>query len=89
MWFGLVRFCCCLPRTLEAAWFILLGYCAVRTLFSDSIGYSISTIIRPFDAWMRSDIAYTKKKSFRYDLRLFLRTIGFMGSLIGREIFGE
>jgi len=42
-----------------------------------------------FDAWMRSDIAYTKKKSFWYDLRLLARTIAFMGSLIGHEIVGE
>lgn len=42
-----------------------------------------------FDAWMKSDIAYAKKKSFWYDLRLFFRTIAFMGSLIGHEIVGE
>jgi lipopolysaccharide/colanic/teichoic acid biosynthesis glycosyltransferase len=41
-----------------------------------------------FDAWMRSDIAYIKKKSFWYDLRLVVRMIVFMGSLIGHEIAG-
>jgi len=41
-----------------------------------------------FDAWMRSDIAYIKNKSFWYDLRLFLHMIVYMGSLIGHEIFG-
>ncbi len=40
----------------------------------------------PFDAWMRSDIAYIKKKSFWYDLRLVVRMVVFMGSLIGHEI---
>jgi lipopolysaccharide/colanic/teichoic acid biosynthesis glycosyltransferase len=40
----------------------------------------------PFDAWMKSDIAYTKKKNFWYDMRLFVRMIAYTGSLIGREI---
>lgn len=47
-------------------------------------GYHRST----FDAWMRSDIAYIKEKSFWYDLRLFLRMIVFMSSLIRHEIIG-
>jgi lipopolysaccharide/colanic/teichoic acid biosynthesis glycosyltransferase len=41
-----------------------------------------------FDAWMRSDIAYIKEKNFWNDLRLFLRMIAFMGSLIGHELIG-
>jgi lipopolysaccharide/colanic/teichoic acid biosynthesis glycosyltransferase len=39
-----------------------------------------------FDAWMRSDIAYAKNKSFWHDLRLFVRMTIYMGSLIGHEI---
>jgi lipopolysaccharide/colanic/teichoic acid biosynthesis glycosyltransferase len=39
-----------------------------------------------FDAWMRSDIAYAKNKSFLYDLGLTLHMIVFMVSLIGHEI---
>lgn len=39
-----------------------------------------------FDAWMKSDIAYMKEKSFWYDLRLFFRMIAYMGFLIGHEI---
>ena len=42
-----------------------------------------------FNSWMRSDIAYIKKKSFWYDLRLFFRMIAFMGSLIGHEVVGR
>jgi lipopolysaccharide/colanic/teichoic acid biosynthesis glycosyltransferase len=41
-----------------------------------------------FDAWMRSDIDYIKKKSFWYNLQLFLRMIVYMVSLIGHEIVG-
>ena len=41
-----------------------------------------------FDAWMRSDISYIKKKSFWYDLWLLARMIVLVGSLIGREIVG-
>lgn len=41
-----------------------------------------------FDAWMRSDIAYIKNKSFWYDLRLFLRMTAYMVSLIGHELIG-
>jgi lipopolysaccharide/colanic/teichoic acid biosynthesis glycosyltransferase len=42
----------------------------------------------PFDAWMRSDIAYVKNKNFGYDLQLLARMIVYMGSLIGHEITG-
>lgn len=48
-------------------------------------GYHRST----FDAWMRSDIAYARNKSFWYDLRLFLRMIVFMFSLVGHELAGR
>ncbi len=41
-----------------------------------------------FDAWMRSDIAYRKNKSFWYDTRLCARMIFYMVSLIGHEIAG-
>lgn len=41
-----------------------------------------------FDAWMHSDIAYIKNKNFWYDLRLFLRMVVFMVSLIGHGIAG-
>lgn len=39
-----------------------------------------------FDAWMKSDIAYSKKKSFAYDLVLTGRTLVFMAGLFVREI---
>lgn len=41
-----------------------------------------------FDAWMRSDIEYGKKKSFAYDISLAGRTIIFLASLFIREITG-
>ncbi len=40
-----------------------------------------------FDAWMKSDIAYIKKKSWNYDMRLALRTIKFLCRLLLREVF--
>jgi lipopolysaccharide/colanic/teichoic acid biosynthesis glycosyltransferase len=39
-----------------------------------------------FDAWMKSDIGYGKKKSFLYDITLSFRTIIFLASLFIREI---
>jgi lipopolysaccharide/colanic/teichoic acid biosynthesis glycosyltransferase len=39
-----------------------------------------------FDAWMRSDIEYAKKKSFLYDLTLASHTVVFLISLFIREI---
>jgi len=33
---------------------------------------------QPFDVWMKSDIAYIKRKSVPYDLRLAIWTIGFL-----------
>jgi lipopolysaccharide/colanic/teichoic acid biosynthesis glycosyltransferase len=41
-----------------------------------------------FDAWMKSDIEYSRKKSFLYDLTLAGRTIGFLASLFIRETVG-
>lgn len=41
---------------------------------------------RPFDEWMRSDIAYAKKKSLWYDLGLSGKAAGFVGKLLVREI---
>ena len=40
-----------------------------------------------FDDWMKSDIAYSKKKSFFYDLKLFGATVSFMIRLLHRELF--
>ena len=45
-------------------------------------GYHTQT----FDAWMKSDIAYTKKKSFSYDLALAGRTVVFLIRLFVREL---
>jgi lipopolysaccharide/colanic/teichoic acid biosynthesis glycosyltransferase len=42
-----------------------------------------------FDAWMKSDIAYIKNKSFWYDTQLFIRMIAYMGSLIGHVIIDD
>lgn len=39
-----------------------------------------------FDAWMKSDIAYAKHKSFWYDISLFFRACGFLATLLWREI---
>ncbi len=39
-----------------------------------------------FDAWMKSDIAYIKDKSFWYDLRLAGRTVKLLLSLLAREL---
>ena len=41
---------------------------------------------KPFNTWMRSDIDYTKKKSFIYDLRICLWMIPYLWSLTTREI---
>ncbi|MCX6793764.1 MAG: O-antigen ligase family protein [Candidatus Gottesmanbacteria bacterium] len=48
-----------LPRTLHVAWVMLLGYCVVRTVFSDSVGYSLSTVIRLFDAYLVYRLFYS------------------------------
>lgn len=39
-----------------------------------------------FDAWMKSDVAYTKEKRFWYDLRLAGRTVRFLTRLLFHEI---
>ncbi|MBI4062287.1 sugar transferase [Candidatus Gottesmanbacteria bacterium] len=39
-----------------------------------------------FDDWMKSDIAYSKKKSVSYDLMLFVRSILFMLRLFAKEL---
>lgn len=41
---------------------------------------------RPFDEWMKSDIAYANKKSLWYDLGLFGKAMVFMGKLFMREM---
>lgn len=41
---------------------------------------------RPFDEWMKSDIAYAKKKSLWYDLGLSGKAVGFVGRLLVREV---
>jgi len=41
---------------------------------------------KPFDRWMRSDIAYVKKKSFTYDCMLAVRTVVFLLHLFVREL---
>lgn len=45
-------------------------------------GYHAQT----FDAWMKSDIAYTKKKSIPYDLALGGRALAFLVKLLVHEI---
>ena len=42
---------------------------------------------RPFDEWMKSDIAYANKKSLWYDLGLFGKAMVFVGKLFMREIY--
>lgn len=39
-----------------------------------------------FTAWMKSDVAYAKKKSFFYDLNLAERTLVFLAKLFIREM---
>ena len=40
---------------------------------------------RPFDQWMKSDIAYTKQKSAWFDLGLLGKAVQFVGKLVVRE----
>jgi lipopolysaccharide/colanic/teichoic acid biosynthesis glycosyltransferase len=42
-----------------------------------------------FDAWMRSDIEYGKKKNLMYDFSLVGRTVIFLISLFVRELTGR
>ncbi|MBI4066567.1 sugar transferase, partial [Candidatus Gottesmanbacteria bacterium] len=42
---------------------------------------------RPFDEWMKSDIAYAKEKSAWGDLVLFGKAVVFVGKLFIREIY--
>lgn len=42
---------------------------------------------RPFDEWMKSDIAYANEKSLWYDFGLFGKAMVFMGKLFMREIY--
>jgi lipopolysaccharide/colanic/teichoic acid biosynthesis glycosyltransferase len=39
-----------------------------------------------FDAWMKGDIEYTKRKSFAVDTRLFISFVKYWISLIAREV---
>lgn len=39
-----------------------------------------------FDAWMKNDIAYSKKKSFHYDMQLAFRAVKFLQRLLSDEI---
>lgn len=41
---------------------------------------------KPFDEWMKSDIAYAKEKSLAYDLGLLGKAVVFVGRLLVREI---
>ncbi|MBI5620146.1 sugar transferase [Candidatus Gottesmanbacteria bacterium] len=43
---------------------------------------------RPFDEWMKSDIAYTKQKSVWVDLMLLGKAVMFVGKLLKRELVG-
>jgi len=45
-------------------------------------GYHTQT----FDAWMKSDLAYIKKKTFAYDLRLAVQTIVLLLQFFFKEI---
>jgi len=40
----------------------------------------------PFDDWMRLDLAYIKKKSFKYDFSLLIRSLKLMAGLCLREL---
>ena len=44
---------------------------------------------KPFSVWMKSDIEYTKKKSFMYDLALCFQIVPYLGKLIIREIINS
>jgi O-antigen ligase len=48
-----------LPGAIEITWILLLGYCVVRAVFSDSVGYSLSTVIRLFDAYLVYRLFYS------------------------------
>ena len=43
----------------------------------------------PFDAWMKSDIAYAKQKSLWYDLGLLGKAVLLVGKLLQREVIGS
>jgi lipopolysaccharide/colanic/teichoic acid biosynthesis glycosyltransferase len=43
------------------------------------------TYHQDFDAWMKSDIAYAKNKSFLNDIQLALRSIGFLFDLLRKS----
>lgn len=64
-----------LPRALRAAWATLLGYCVIRTVFSDSVGYSISTTVRLLDAYLVYRLFYSladKKNAWHGGLGVML-----------------
>lgn len=42
-----------------------------------------------FDAWMKSDIEYIRKKSFLYDLRLSMYTLKFLVKLFVQELYSS
>jgi lipopolysaccharide/colanic/teichoic acid biosynthesis glycosyltransferase len=44
---------------------------------------------KPFDTWMKSDIAYTKKKSGWYDMALGFQMIPYLGKLFLREVMNS
>ncbi len=67
-----------LPRALHIAWATLLGYCVVRALFSDSVGYSLSTVVRLFDAYLIYCLFYSladKKHTRLLDLGVIITII--------------
>jgi len=47
-----------LPLGIAAAWLFTLGYFAIRSIFSDDVGYSIYEFIRLLDAWLLYAIGF-------------------------------
>lgn len=65
-----------LPRTIGFLWIATIGYFIIRTIFSDSVGYSISTTIRMIEAYLVFSLFYsfatTKTQEWMWKFLLFL-----------------
>lgn len=48
-----------LPGKVAVLWFVVIAYCFVRTLYSDSPGYSVSATIRLIEAFLVYEIFYS------------------------------
>ncbi len=71
-----------LPRGLHFVWILLLGYCVSRSIFSDSVGYSVSAAVRLFDAYLVYRLFYLiADKQHTRHVSLGIVIIGVVGSI--------